>query len=61
MISAERRSAFIGEDTDRAAELNKRIEEDGTDNYIHVRDAVMSIRFIDAIQEAGHTKECVML
>ena len=27
--------------------------EEGTDHYIHVRDAVMSIRLIDAVQEAG--------
>lgn len=27
--------------------------ENGTDDYIHVRDAVMSIRLIDAIQQAG--------
>lgn len=35
--------------------------EEGTDNYIHVRDAVMSIRLIDAIQEAGRTKEWAVL
>lgn len=27
--------------------------EEGTDHYIHVRDAVMSVRLIDAVQEAG--------
>lgn len=31
--------------------------EEGTDNYIHVRDAEMSIRLIDAIQKAGKTHE----
>lgn len=33
--------------------------EEGTDNYIHVRDAEMSIRLIDAIQKAGKTGEVV--
>ncbi len=33
--------------------------EEGTDNYIHVRDAEMSIRLIDAIQHAGKTGEVV--
>ncbi len=31
--------------------------EEGTDHYIHVRDAEMSIRLIDAIQKAGRTQE----
>lgn len=35
--------------------------EDGTDDYIHVRDAEMSIRLIDAVQEAGRTGGSVAL
>ena len=35
--------------------------EDGTDGYIHVRDAEMSIRLIDAAQEAGRTGGSVAL
>lgn len=35
--------------------------EEQTDNYIHVRDALMSIRLIDAVQEAGRTGDAVAL
>lgn len=35
--------------------------EDNTDAYIHVRDAEMSIRLIDAVQEAGRTGKSVAL
>lgn len=35
--------------------------EDGTDDYIHVRDAEMSIRLIDAVQKAGRTGTSVAL
>lgn len=33
--------------------------EDGTDDYIHVRDAVMSMRLIDAIVASSRTGHCV--
>lgn len=35
--------------------------EQNTDDYIHVRDALMSIRLIDAVQKAGRTGETVRL
>lgn len=35
--------------------------EEGTDNYTHVKDAEMSIRLIDAIQESGRTGKYVTL
>ena len=35
--------------------------EQNTQDYLHVKDAVMSIRLIDAIQESGHTGRSVTL
>lgn len=36
------------------------VENNSTD-YLHVKDAVMSIRLIDAIQESGRTGQCVKI
>ena len=33
--------------------------EEGTQEYVHVKDAVMSIRLIDAIKESGRTGKTV--
>lgn len=35
--------------------------EEGTDDYIHVRDALMSIRLIDAVQQSGRFGKTVAL
>ena len=35
--------------------------EENTQDYLHVKDAVMSIRLIDTIKEAGKTGQGVLL
>lgn len=42
------------------AKFYQAVEQD-TQNYIHVKDAVMSVRLIDAIQESGRTGQQIRL
>lgn len=52
---------YYGASHDELIDRFYRSIEEGTDDYIHVRDALMSIRLVDAIQKAGREGGTVMV